>query len=188
MVQIHDEQTLVGAFPSFLQNEVLTVIHNVPLTSRLNCTPSFEVATCNEIIRIPYRVYYEEPQPFDESGLTQAQQIIVESIFTRHHDGFVRQRRLRGLFSHVNEHEWLISYIAALIGEYVIEILNDIDQRIKEIDPDVIRKFCGQNPTFMKTTESRVISYWNEYYRNRFPDKRNYVGIRILEYIKGLSD
>lgn len=187
MSSVMDDQIIIGAFPSFLKNEVLIVIHRVPLVSRLSCTSCFDVTTCSEVVHIPYRVYFEEPQSAYENALTPLQRLILHAVFTRHHNGYVRQQRLRTLLGSVNEYEWVMPFIFQLLGEYVIEILDDIDQRIREIDHDLIRRFCIQNPAFMKITESRVISYWNEYYRYGFPEKQMYVGVRIFDYIKDLS-
>jgi len=46
-------------------------------------------------------------------------------------------------------------------------------------------KFIRDNPKFWMQTESRMISYWNEYYRRpTFPKLKDYIGKQIIDRIK----
>ena len=44
--------------------------------------------------------------------------------------------------------------------------------------------FAIENPKYYQQTESRMISYWNEYYRRRFPKLGIYPGRIIFDLIK----
>ena len=45
-------------------------------------------------------------------------------------------------------------------------------------------KFINENSRYWKQTESRMISYWNEYYRDNFPLLKDYIGKKIVDEIK----
>ena len=73
-------------------------------------------------------------------------------------------------------------YAFQLLGEYVVEIINDLDGFIDETNIHLFRRFIAENPGYGTLTRQRVISYWNEYYRmGGNKDIRNYVGSRIFD-------
>ena len=77
-----------------------------------------------------------------------------------------------------------ISFIVQLIGEYIYELLPIIDKKINKNTLNLYIEFKNKNPKYWQQTESRVISYWNVYYRNKFPKLNEYLGIKIIERIK----
>ena len=77
-----------------------------------------------------------------------------------------------------------ISFIVQLIGEYIYELLPIIDKKINENTLNLYIEFKNKNPKYWQQTKSRVISYWNVYYRNKFPKLNEYLGIKIIERIK----
>lgn len=50
-------------------------------------------------VHIPGRVYFAEPAVGAEQLLTTRQRVLLPSIYLRHHNGYVRQRRLEQLYS-----------------------------------------------------------------------------------------
>jgi len=72
-----------------------------------------------------------------------------------------------------------------LIGEYVVEILQLIEQNLPDLDRLTFRQFAEENPQFLATTRRRVASYWDCYYRH-IP-KNDYVGFRLLNYLDSLA-
>ncbi|MFM9944760.1 MAG: hypothetical protein ACKVQB_05960 [Bacteroidia bacterium] len=45
-------------------------------------------------------------------------------------------------------------------------------------------RFINENPKYWQRTESRMISYWNEYYRRQFPKLKDYLGRQLADRIK----
>ena len=67
-----------------------------------------------------------------------------------------------------------------ILGEYVVELL-DVLERI--ITGDLVPKyveFLANNPHFWMRTQSRMVSYWDVYYRNDFPNLRDYIGFNLV--------
>ena len=136
----------------------------------------------NETLIIPYRLYFNEPNPELEKSLTDKQKNILNCIYLRHHNGYLREKRLN-LISDSSE-KWTVPFIIQLIGEYVYELLPIIDKKINENTLDYYAEFRDENPKYWQQTESRMISYWNEYYRYKFPKLKEYLGFEIVNRIK----
>ncbi len=84
----------------------------------------------NETLRIPYRLYFDEPNPELENTLTDKQKDILNCIYLRHHNGYLREKRLN-LLSNKSE-KWTVPFIMQLLGEYVYELLPIIDKKVNE--------------------------------------------------------
>ncbi|WP_405246158.1 hypothetical protein [Cellulophaga sp. Asnod2-G02] len=136
----------------------------------------------HETLTIPYRLYFDEPSPELEAALTDKQKDILHCIYLRHHNGYLREKRLDLLSE--NSENWTIPFVIQLIGEYVYELLPIIDKKINEGTLDFYAEFRDENPKYWQQTESRMISYWNEYYRYKFPKLKEYLGFEIVDRIK----
>lgn len=86
---------------------------------------------------------------------------------------------------------WAAPFIVALIGEYVIEILDDIHAALTRNNIQVLAAFTNHNPAYWSVTKSRVTSYWNEYYQaiwiadqGRAEFRQEHVGFRLIEQIE----
>jgi hypothetical protein len=111
-----------------------------------------EVLLAGSLVRVPGRVYFAEPVAGAEQVLTGRQQQVLHSIYLRHHDGYVRQRRLEQLES---------ALTPELLPVYI--------------------EFIRENTLYWQRTKGRVASYWNVYYRWRGARHfRYYVGARLL--------
>lgn len=53
-------------------------------------------------------------------------------LYTRHHDGFVRQRHVQQAIG--SPHAWLVPIVVKLVGEYVIEIILAIRDALSDLD------------------------------------------------------
>ncbi|WP_391559203.1 hypothetical protein [Robertmurraya sp.] len=178
-----DRNKLMVAFPSCLRNDVQAVLNLIPQTSELTYTPDFsEVISCGETLYIPERIYYDEPSSTLIDTLPFNQQKILHTLYTRHHNGFVREAKVKEIIRFANEDIWIIPYLIKLVGEYVIEILQVFKENLYLIDFEKIKVFLSENAKFYQTIESRVISYWDCYYRHRYPKKEDYVGFDILSH------
>jgi len=191
-----DKEKLFQAFPSSLRRDVEKVIAVLPLDKNVQlCDGQIHkiddlihsneqiVFLNEELLKIPSRVYFNEPQLHTEKVLTNLQKAILNCIYLRHHNGFVRQKRLGQLIDTTDY--FVIPYTFQLLGEYVIEILEVLDRHLNANTVDNYIKFINENKRYWQQTESRMISYWNEYYRRpKFLKLNDYIGKQIVDRIK----
>jgi len=64
-----------------------------------------------------------------------------------------------------------------------MEILSVLKKHV-DLKVDNYVKFVSENTRYWKQTESRMISYWNEYYRPGIPLLKDYIGKKIVDQIK----
>ncbi|QVK21112.1 hypothetical protein KHQ82_01930 [Mycoplasmatota bacterium] len=208
------ESILLNSFPKSIEKDVLVVINSFAF-EEMGSSITFSVYINNEKITIPYRVYnrvkreawlqqfeairaegkrsnspYPHNEVFDRNNstkLTPIQQAIYYCILTRHSSGYVREDSIRNLFKGDCNHSWVAPFIIRLLGEYVVEIVEIIKENIGVIDKRLYLDFISDNKVFFNTTQSRVMSYWNEYYRKKHSGSNflweEYVGNEILRYL-----
>lgn len=181
-----DIKILLDAFPKKLENDIKVVFEIIYFNTELCTIDTFDIQIDEETIHIPSRIYCEEPNEIEEIKITHLQRQILNCFFTRHHNGYVRQKRLRQIFTKGSIEKWMIPYILQLAGEYVEEILRDINMNIELIDADDFREFISSNKDFIKITGDRIASYWNEYYKKSI-DKDEYAGFKIKEKVNCLN-
>ncbi len=184
---------LVHAFPMHLSEDVHAVTRVMPTVDRFpfangSVFRKYVVFVDGECLAIPNRLYNEEPSPKAATGLSHLQQAVMHCIYTRHHDGFVRQRHVSALLS--RDDPWVIPYIVTLIGEYVLEIIQLIQQGLPDLEQSGsaarVRygKFAAENHEFIDLTRQRVRSYWDCYYRDQYPDEEMYPGYQLVRAIR----
>src|SRR5262245_29648517 len=144
----------------------------------------FTVTVEGEQVRIPYRIYNPEPLDSAIEGLDGDTQHVLSCLYTRHHDGWVRQRHLRRVIRLTDP--WVAPFVIKLVGEYVVELLIDIHEGLGGFDvegsPQRLQygRFVAANPDFLDLTARRVTSYWNCYYRGSYPDRTTYPGFQLI--------
>lgn len=131
-------------------------------------------------VRFPYRIYDPEPKETDMEKLDKYRKLNLFCMYTRSNNGYIREKYVRKILESDFE-EWCIPYIVKLCDEYVIEILECIYEVLKDRDNSDIREFCRQNNEAVRKSYSRMVSYWNEYYRKDYPDINKYVGVRLFK-------
>ncbi|MBI3220733.1 MAG: hypothetical protein HYZ44_14560 [Bacteroidetes bacterium] len=193
-------EILQGCFPKSLMTDVKEVLDILPFSTNdvklsdgkfykgdnLIHSTLVTVQLDKEALNIPCRFYFNEPEQEQEVTLTDTQKAIVSCIYLRHHNGRLRESRLRKLLN--NNDYWIVPFTFQLLGEYVFEILQVLDKHINDNNIDNYQKFARENPMYWQQTESRMISYWNEYYRRtRFPILKNYLGQQIVDRIKNAN-
>jgi hypothetical protein len=188
-------ESLLNAFPRTLKKDVESVLDILPFdmngvklsdgqTHKLENLIQPDIQTVNldgELLTIPYRVYFNEPEIEKEQTLTNQQKSILNCIFLRHHNGYIRQNRLEKI---KNSEYWMTPFIFQLLGEYVIEILEVLDKQLDDTQLENYKRFTIENSRYYQQTESRMISYWNEYYRGKFPKLKLYVGRVLFDLLK----
>lgn len=169
---------LLSAFPAKLIPDVSSLAPLLAPPSGLDTSQSFVVTCDGEFIQVPGRIYGPAISQSQFASLQPIEQSIAACWFTRHHDGYVRERFLRALPAF--DSSWVIAYVVALCGEYVVELLHYIWQHRSLFDVAVLGRWLGENPEFCSLTRSRIVSYWDCYYRTaRF---EGYVGNQLLAF------
>lgn len=177
-----EREIFINAFPTSLTNEVNSLLDKLNWTTENKSTECFYINFEGQTIKIPYRIYYEEPL---QHNLTQTETFLLDCIFTRHHNGYIREKRLRRIITADN---YLATpFIAQLLGEYVIVILDVIKENLSSNKLDNLIRLKTDNPKFFKLTEKRIQSYWDCYYKWTAPKKTDYVGFQILKAMKDRS-
>jgi hypothetical protein len=132
---LEDAGSLARAFPRSVRADLGVVLSVVP-PSILPTHGTVGVARQNlpvvdgEHLKIPYRIY--APEPAGGVALSPVQGLTLDCLHTRHHDGFVRQRRLRRVVD--VSVPWVVPFVVALIGEYVLEIIEDVQAALSGLD------------------------------------------------------
>lgn len=176
-------EIFINSFPSSEKERIISLVFKLNLETKLKPSPdNFQVCINGEEVKIPERIYYEEP---NEANLDDNEKIILDCLFTRHHDGHIRENRLKKIL--LNQNYLITPFIMRLIGEYVLEILSVIQNNLNENLLKNLVRFKEENPNYFNKTRERVRSYWNCYYRNEFPDIEKYAGYQILQQIENFK-
>lgn len=189
-------ERLKKAFPVELEKEVENVIKVLPIDNHtiklvdgqihkvdnLIHSSEYEVKLNSKQLIIPYRLYFDEPEEGDEKKLNQVEKEILNCIYLRHHNGYLREKRLKILLT--SNSKFVIPFTIQLLGEYVFEILETLDKHLNEINLDLYHEFIEENPRYWQITESRVRSYWNEYYRHKSRKFEKYIGYKMIQKIE----
>jgi hypothetical protein len=167
------------AFPISLAGDVSAVLNLLP-TAEYPPSPDDigPISVTGERLQIPFRVYSEPPPKFSLANLELQRQTVLSCIFTRHHNGYIRQQFTETLINAVQP--WVVPFLVQLVGEYVCEIIQVLLDHLPDLDRDLFVQFAADNPQFIVLTQRRVISYWNAYYRSQFPRFTDYPGFQIM--------
>jgi hypothetical protein len=183
-----DGTMLAEAFPVEHRDQGLPAGMAVAaLLSERQWTERFSVKVNQQNVVLPFRLHFvgnDLPMNSrDEAWL------FARALQTRSNDGYERQRAARDLLAGFEA--WCAPFIIALIGEYLIEIMDDV---AAGLTPEVIgglAEFIAQNGAYWETTKRRVVSYWNAYYRwgrasetRQVYAKSDYVGFRLVDCLE----
>ena len=180
-----NRQKLLNAFPIDLKQDV-EIVADFLIDKNFDIHPTFEqeIILDGQKLIIPGRVYFDNPTDTAGNSLTINQQTILNCIYLRHHNGFVRQQQLEKLIYNVKDY-YVIPFVFQLLGEYVMEILEVADKHINDKTINNYLKFFNENPTYRQQTESRMISYWDVYYRRtKYKNLKEYIGWQIFDRIR----
>lgn len=180
-------EALAAAFPGELRRQALAAAESWGRWVQSSyASEQFTVQVEGEPLLIPQRLLIEGYWP--GPGLDPEQRDMGLCLASRSTDGRQRQRALREIVA--ANRGWTVPFVVALTGEYVIQILDDIEAALGGIDAVVMGRFIAENPAYFALTKARVASYWNEYYRprdadygrrrTRFP-RSDYVGFRLID-------
>lgn len=190
------DESLGRAFPARLATVVTSVARSLP-DARLGATGSVTASNsrswpglvvAGEPVVIPARVYYPELSPSVIGGLSHLEAAVAAAVYSRHHDGFVRQRQLGTLLD--ADEPWTVPFIVQLLGEYVIQICRDIERFARTALParpamqESLSAFFRDNCCFAELTRRRAISYWSCYYRDQFASPDAYPALAALAMLR----
>ena len=174
---------LVKAFPKEYATDVEAVCHALTMTSKAydGALYSNEVTdwqlTTGERITMPYRVYVSDRLAF-QYRLTQRQTLIYHCIFSRSYDGYVREKHIQALLD-LDTPEWAMPFVIKICDEYVKEILETVYQKLQGKNCEAYKSLCRLNFDYIQRGHTRMISYWNEFYRWDCYRYSDYIGKKL---------
>lgn len=170
-------RALINAFPAVVRDAAVRAVSVFPENPRTSKT--FSVRVADENATLPCRIYHN-PALINTASLSSVEKELVDCLLTRHHDGIVREKHLKQIIS--RDHAWIPPFVVQLVGEYVIEILQLIQDNLSLLNASVYAQFLQMNPELLARTKQRVASYWDCYHRNvRLED---YAGFRVLDFFE----
>ena len=183
MNQITITNRIRNSFPKELSQEVnviaeLLSVENIKC-NRLYSNNNIEILLNGSIINIPYRIYFSELK--NTAKLNENERNILNCIYSRHNNGFVRQKYIEKMIE--NKNYWVTPFFIQLFGEYIYRIIEIFNEYLTN-NLDNCIKFINENQKYWKKIESKVASYWNEYYREECPKYSKYLGKEIINKIR----
>ncbi len=169
------------AFPIEYQKEVALVSKAISLKTynNIEIIQSTEMSSwllpSGETITFPYRIYLIDNIDNPNAHFSKLEQTIYHCIFSRSCDGFVREKHITALLQQ-DIPDWVIPYILKVCDEYIVEILELVYKHLCNTDTTQFKKICMINLVQFRYGHSRMISYWNEFYRDRCYYYKDYVG------------
>ena len=128
-----------------------------------------------EEVFIPDRLHFPNLKP----ALLDSLPLAARCLVTRATDGHLRQAALRTILN--ADEAWAIPFIILPIGEYVIEIIEDVRSALPRLNRAAYVAFVGENVNMMRLLRARATSYWSCYYRFAFPERQDYPGLVVLD-------
>jgi len=175
-------------FPSRLRTVVREAVASVAAGEQQPPRDAFTVGVDGEMLRIPYRLYYDPDLLCRATGNARATaRLVLLCCGTRHYDGYLRQGCVRTLVTEGGEASWVVPYVIQPAGEYVADIARDILHGLAGRNPASLRAFALDNPAYLKTFERRVTSYWSCYYRQAYPEFHRYPGAQVLAMLRAAA-
>ncbi|MBR4082188.1 MAG: hypothetical protein IKK21_10430 [Clostridia bacterium] len=167
------------AFPKDLRDDLAKATAIIPDVHSASTAGSITYKLENHAVIIPYRLYVPDVADDCYEKLDPVQKQMLCCLYTRNHDGFLREKYLRRLLS-MPLAEWAYPYVVKLCDEYVVEILQTIYDGLKERDNAGLQAFCLRNKPLLQRSYNQMVSYWNEFYRSHTPHFRSYIGRKLF--------
>ena len=182
------QRDLASGFPSELSSDVEKVV----LALRQNISGIDESGliwklSSGESVSIPYRINISQDMFASYRSFSKTQEIIMHCIYSRSLDGFVREGHLKWLLNTGADcYEWVKPYVVSLSGDYVMEIVEALYEKLDTEKMPEYRTFCKLNFENTRLLHAKMISYWNEFYRNRCYLYKDYIGKKLFSEIFGM--
>jgi hypothetical protein len=113
MVRTSKINRILKAYPSALAGDVRTVLDGIDLCAEIEPSDSFSVNFRNEILEIPGRVYFHQDNlVYTYHNFNPVQYDILNCLFSRHHNGYIREKCLRHIIR--SENAWIAPFVIRL--------------------------------------------------------------------------
>jgi hypothetical protein len=183
------------SFPAFLIEDVKKVTgyisSKVPEGSRMGVSEQYiKMLLLNgDEVQFPQRIYFEDAPTQALSTFTKEQRCMYHCIYTRHHDGYIREKHVMILLLEYPDElpDWVCPFLLSISGEYVMEILEQLYEQLYLRRNQTIQAICLMNRQQFLYIHDRMISYWNEFYRSRCPRYKQYIGKKLFEDCYGYT-
>lgn len=174
----------IDGFPLYLKETVQKLTEELPFKTYNNIShyqteERITYSLNGQSISFPYRIYIHEMEYEVFSKMSDKEKMIISCIYSRSHNGFIREKHIRNLLS-MDYPEWVIPYIFKVCDEYVVEILEVVYESLKDRNTESIKEFCTNNQIAFCKSYNRIISYWNEFYRCDCYLYKNYIGRKLF--------
>lgn len=136
---------------------------------------------------IPYRIGYIEPYTY--TFRNEIEEILTYCLYTRHHNGYVREKYLKKLLDEklLHDYAFINAFIIRLLGEYVLEIWTLIYDNKAVFNNISSYNFIKENPEILNKNIARAITYSTLYYSHVFKDYRQSPAYKSLHYLSSLN-
>ena len=175
-----EKQLISQAFPSYL-NQDATALADF-LLKREVCLHEMVgqemVILSGESLVIPKRVYFGKYNP---KSLTSREELMLYCLYLSHHNGYFREQYLQEVLQ--SKEDFVLPYVALLMGDYVYEILEVLAKKLPKEMKGRLKSFLAENPQLKRRIESRIVSYWDCYYKGACPDLKQYIGYQLFKNI-----
>ncbi|MFD8481160.1 hypothetical protein [Kitasatospora sp. NPDC059673] len=181
---------LIAAFPPELADDARAMLAVMPPAGHTT-DRGFTVLVNGRRVVVPVRIYHDEPSAEAAAALTRRQRQLLHCLYTRHHNGRIRQRHLERIVASTDP--WVVPFVLQLASEYVLVILCLIHGKLAGLAAPgtegrrVYGRFVADNPAYFALTGQRVLSYWNCYHREEYPDFRSYPGSALLDLLRAAA-
>jgi hypothetical protein len=170
----------IAAFPHSMRSMALQAVQDlVADVDDSYRQPSRRVTVSGEEVHVPYRFHFIATEviryPAHRSPLARC-------LLSRSTDGHLRQSALRSILTY--EEAWVIPFIVLLVGEYVVEIVEEIQSHLPTMNQSPYVHFVRENRDTMRLLRARAVSYWDRYYRQAYPDRKDYPGLAVLSQLE----
>ena len=179
--------TYQPVFPAALQPTAQALLDLLSLGELSPPSPGFNVRVNGEPLSAPARTYHSARRL--EATIARSggdARTLALCLGTTNWNGHVREECVRQLLMDLDR-AWAVPFVVQLVGEYVIEIVDVIESALPLVNSRHFGEFVRENSAFMATTRHRVTSYWDCYFRQRFPALRDYPGFVALEAIERMA-
>ena len=175
-------ETVLAAFPPSDCERAMKAAQVLrPYVDSIDSRGSFRIQVLGESIEVPPRVRFARSLQEGVGAQDKCTDEIM-CLYSRSNDGFQRQAALRKILT-VNK-PWSIPYVVLLSGENVVEIIRDMVDALPAFDREGYGNFVFENRALVGTLRARATSYWNCYYRYKYPDRRAYPGLDFLDRLE----
>ncbi len=137
----------------------------------------------NQSFQIPYRLGYKNEKYCFGNKI---EYLLSLCILSRNPSGFIRQKAVVQLFEQKEfeqSFQFCFPYIIRLCGEYVSEIWDIIYDKRDLFSKDKIVHFREENKSFIQKNYDRAITYWYEYYRDKYSSYKQTSSFKLFKWI-----